>query len=462
MWEGDPRERADGIGWVTRAVFPDPRLRLSVGRGDSGPAGADGARVRYAVVPSVDRARFLLPLASRRVGAASTWAYNALRPSRVRLNRLAVGLLAGVGATRAAGMPVLTVAVPAEVDRAEVLLVDHLAAVLGDRLHAAIGIRPPDPHHKPTLQLFDDRGRPRGYAKIGWNDATRAMVRAEADALRNLARGGADLPDAPRLLGETEWGELAVTVVEPMPSGVRGLRRPAEPQLAAMLAVARRGGPPTPARPLRGSPFLADLSARAERADLSARAERADLSARTERADLSARAEQADLSARAEQGDLSAGGARSGPADGAQWPGGTFRDVVVALAERYGEVSLEFGDWHGDWVPWNLGDHRGRLIAWDWENSGSDRPVGFDLAHQGFQSALSLGGRPAAEAAEQMVALLDRHGAALGLDADRRRLVGDAYLVELWLRTAELAAGGGGWSPKLYPALPKVLAERLR
>ncbi|MFI6821606.1 hypothetical protein ACIBJE_11725 [Micromonospora sp. NPDC050187] len=409
--DGDPRERQDGIGWVTRAVFPDPRLRLSVSREQPAATRRDAAgavTVRYAVVPSVERARFLLPLASRRVGAASTWAYNALRPPRVRLNRLAVGLLAGVGATGAAGMPVLTVSVPAGVDPAEVLLVDHLATVLGGRLHAAIGIRPPDPHHKPTLQLFDDRGRPRGYAKIGWNDATRTMVRAEAAALRGLPRDGGDLPDAPRLLGEVGWGDLAVTVVEPMPAGVRGLRRPEEPRIAAMLAVARRGGAPGPARPLRGSPFLADLTTRAEAA------------------------------------------------------GGPVRDAVTALANRDGEVTLEFGDWHGDWVPWNLGTHRGRLIAWDWENGGTDRPVGFDLAHQGFQTALSLGGRPAAEAAEQMRILLDRQGPALGLDDVRRRLVGDAYLIELWLRTAELAAGGGGWSPKLHPALLDLLAGRLR
>ncbi|MEV0325479.1 hypothetical protein AB0H63_03385 [Micromonospora echinospora] len=409
--DGDPRERQDGIGWVTRAVFPDSRLRLSVSREQPAATRRDAAgavTVRYAVVPSVERARFLLPLASRRVGAASTWAYNALRPPRVRLNRLAVGLLAGVGATGAAGMPVLTVSVPAGVDPAEVLLVDHLASVLGGRLHAAIGIRPPDPHHKPTLQLFDDRGRPRGYAKIGWNDATRSMVRAEAAALRGLPRDGGDLPDAPRLLGEVGWGDLAVTVVEPMPAGVRGLRRPEEPRTAAMLAVARRGGAPNPARPLRGSPFLADLTARAEVA------------------------------------------------------GGPVRDAVAALAERDGEVTLEFGDWHGDWVPWNLGTHRGRLIAWDWENGGTDRPVGFDLAHQGFQTALSLGGRPAAEAAEQMRGLLDRQGSDVGLDAVRRRLVGDAYLIELWLRTAELAAGGGGWSPKLHPALLDLLAARLR
>ncbi|MFF5172940.1 hypothetical protein ACFY3U_09935 [Micromonospora sp. NPDC000089] len=401
----DPRERCDGLGWVTRAVLGDPRLRLEVGGAPAEPG--HHVVARYAVVPSVQRARFLLPLASRRVGAASTLAYNALRPPRVRADRLAVGVLAALGATRLAGMPVLTVAVPAGADPAELLLAEHLSRVEGRPLHAAIGVRPPDPHHKPTLQLFDDRGAAVAYAKIGWNDATRAMVRAEAAALRALPRDAGAFPDVPRLLRELSWGDLAVTLVEPMPARVRRPRRPERPEVAAMLAVARRGGPPRAARPLAGSPFLADLTARSARA------------------------------------------------------GGAVDAALAALLARDGATTMEFGDWHGDWVPWNLGAHRGRLVAWDWENSGTDRPVGFDLAHQGFQCALSLHGRPAAEATAAMVGVLDRHGAAVGLDPVRRRLVADAYLVELWLRTAELAAGGGGWSEKLHPALLQVLDDRL-
>jgi hypothetical protein len=403
----DPRERGDGIGWVSRAIFGDARLWLGVGPDRSVPPPGHRAVARYAVVPSLARAKFLLPLASRRVGAASTLAYNALRPPRVRANRFAVGLLAGLGATRLARMPVLTVAAPADADPAELLLTAELSRLEGRRLHAAIGIRPPDPHHKPTLQLFDDRGAPWAYAKVGWNDATRAMVRAEAAALRELPRDLGDLPAVPRLRRELRWAELAVTLVEPMPSGVRRLPRPDRPELPAMLAVARRGGPPAPRRPLAGSPFLAGLTTRAERA------------------------------------------------------GGPVVTALAALAERDGTTAVEFGHWHGDWVPWNLGAHRGRLYAWDWENSGPGRPVGFDLAHRAFHSALSLRGCPVPEAAGEMTAALDRYGDAAGLDPAGRRLVADAYLIELWLRTAELAAGGGGWSAKLHPALLHLLADRL-
>ena len=388
----DPRLRSDGLGWVTRAVFDDPGLRLTAG---DDPAAA----ARYAVLPDFDRARFLLPLASRAVTAASVLAYNALRPRRVRASRAAIGLLARAGALGLTGAPVLSVAVP---DGTE-LLWDHLAGLLGvARLHAAIGIRPPDPHHKPTLQLFDDAGRPRGYAKIGWNEGTRAMVRAEVAALAALPPAGGDLPAAPRLLRHVQWHDREVAVIAPMPRGVRRIRRPDVPRPAVMLAVARRGGPP--AEPQPASRFLDGLRRR---------------------------------SAPAVEGEID------------------------ALRARDGELPIELGDWHGDWVPWNMARHRGGLLVWDWENSGSGVPVGFDLAHQAFQTALSTHRRPAAECAVAVDTALAAHGAALGLSVPARRFVADAYLVELWLRTRELSADGAGWNPKLHPALLHVLAARL-
>jgi hypothetical protein len=406
MAAGDPRERQDGLGWVSRAIFPDDRLRLEFASAARDSAPPAGWRVsgRYAAVPSLARPRFLLPLVSRRVAAASMLAYNALRPAKVRAGRAAVGVLARLGVFDLIGVPVLTVLAPAGVEGADLLLTEHLATVLGNGpLHAGIGIRPPDPHHKPTLQLFDDLGRPRGYAKIGWNEATRSLVRAEATALRELPRGGGDFPDAPRLMFAGAWHDREIAVVEPMPPGVRRIRRPQVPRLAAMLAVARRGGPATPRRPLRASPYLAALRARAAGADEA------------------------------------------------------IRTAIDGFATRYGELLLELGDWHGDWVPWNLGRHRGRLLAWDWENRASGVPVGFDLAHQAFQIALSTHRLPAAGAADAMVAALERYGSGLGLDAEHRRLVANGYLIELWLRTHELAAGGAGWNRKLHPALLDVL-----
>jgi hypothetical protein len=401
--DGDPRSRPDGIGWVTRAVFPGHGVRLTVG------ASAAGGDLRYAVLPSLDAARFLLPLPSRRVTAASVLAYNALRPPKVRASRAAIGALARTGLLGLTRAPVLTV-------EGGPLLWDHLAGLLGSGpLHAAIGIRPPDPHHKPTLQLFDDRGRPRGYAKIGWNAGTRAMVRHEALTLASLPPPVAGFPAAPRLLVHTQWQDREVAVIEPMPREVRRIRRPDSPRTAAMLAVARRGGPASAPRPFGDSPFLASWRRR------------------------------------------TAGAAMAAAATGPQ--PATVDAAIDALVARDGGAGVEFGDWHGDWVPWNMARRRGSLLVWDWENHAPDVPVGFDLAHQAFQTALSTHRRPAAECAAAVDEALARHGAALGVG--RPRLVADAYLIELWLRTYELSAGGAGWNPKLHPALLDVLADRL-
>jgi hypothetical protein len=408
--DGDPRARRDGLGWVTRAVFDDPRLRLTVGRKSRAKA-----TFRYAVIPSLDRAKFLLPLANRRVTAASLLTYNALRPARVRLSRAVIGSLARFGLLGLTRAPVLSVEVP---DGAEVLWT-HLAGLLGEaRLHAAIGIRPPDPHHKPTLQLFDDDARPRGYAKVGWNDGTRAMVRAEAATLADLPPAGGDLPEIPRLRLHTTWRDRAIAIIEPMPDDVRRLADPDRPLLAAMLAVARRGGPATPPRPPD------DLFATWRRR---------------------------------------AGGAAASVAVAPGPPPGIGIDAAIdAVADRDGARPTEHGDWHGDWVPWNMATHGGDLIVWDWENRAAGVPVGFDLAHQAFQTALSTHRRPAAQCATAVDEALRAHGPGLGLaTAEQQRFVADGYLIELWLRTYELSHGGAGWNPKLHPALLDVLAGRL-
>jgi hypothetical protein len=203
-----------------------------------------------------------------------------------------------------------------------------------------------------------------------------------------------------------------IALVEPLPPAVRGVPADDPPRLAALLAVARRGRPPAPPRPLAGSAFLARLAAEAERA-------------------------------------------AAGPPDGARAVA-----AVAALARRHGDTTVEFGHWHGDWVPWNLGVHAGRLVAWDWEHSGPDVPLGFDLAHDAFQRALVLRGAPAAAAARAVDAHLDRHGAGLGLDPAARRLVADSYLLEMWLRTWRLADAGAGWNAALHPALLDVVEKR--
>jgi hypothetical protein len=401
---GDPRLREDGLGWVTRAIFADVGVPVTVGRRRS-----ERGASSWAVVPSVERARFLVPLGNRRVAAGSVLAYNALRSGPTRAVRSLIGAVARTGAAERLPFPVLS----ARADGSS--LIAHLATVLNEpSLVAAIGVRPPDPNRKPTLQLFDEWGRPQGYAKVGWNAATRSLVRAESGALRGLPPDpGGDYPVTPRPLYAGEWAGRAIGVTAPLPESVRRLSDPHHPRLAAMLATARRGGPPSRRRPLVASSFLERLRREAEQVP------------------------------------------------GAE--GTAVRAAIVGLVTRAAGVGTEFGDWHGDWVPWNLGEipGGGRLVAWDWEHSGPDVPIGLDLAHQAFNTALVVGGQSAERAADAADAALRRHGDDLGLAPGAAAPIVDAYLTEMWMRTYRMACGGAGWNRDLHPSLLEVLARRM-
>ena len=274
-------------------------------------------------------------------------------------------------------------------------------------------------------------------------------------------------------------------MIEPMPRSVRRIRPPDTPRIAAMLAVARRGGPPAAPRRLAGSPLLTTWRRRATGAAAAAAATASSpttaapaaapppaiLSAAPTSTTLNAAPTSTTLRAAAPAGAPSSPSPTASPdaaapaavlaLGGAAGAPFTVDVAIDALEARDGDLTCEFGDWHGDWVPWNMARHRGTLLVWDWENHGTDAPIGFDLAHQAFQTALSTHGRPAAACAEAADAALRTHGPALGLDTARQRFVADAYLIELWLRTYELSHGGAGWNPKLHPALLHVLATRL-
>lgn len=412
----DARARTDGLGWMTAALHPDSRVRVRLESARTARDDPPGwlELTRHAVVPSASHPRFLVPLGSHRVAAASLLAFNALRPRKVRVARQCFGALARIGGIHALPFPRLTVSAPDDVVGSEVILAEHLAVALDmPTLSGACGVRPADPNHKPTLQLFDPHGRPVGFAKVGWNPATRALVAAEAAALGSIDSSPAGFPIVPRVLLAGEWSGQTILVLEPLPHGVRGRSSNEPAPVTEALVIARRGGPSAPAHRLDESSYFERLSARS-----------------------------------------SAPGVANDVGD-------RLAQLVARLAERYGSVQIEFGDWHGDWVPWNLGTFDGRLVAWDWEHSGIDVPVGVDVAHHGFQRSFVLDQQDVVVAANAAGLELAECAGPLRTDATQRDLILVTYLFEMWLRTHRLAHGGAGWNTRLHPALLDEIQRRL-
>jgi hypothetical protein len=264
------------------------------------------------------------------------------------------------------------------------LLLDHLAEVLGTvGLRFAGTARPCRDFVTPVLQLLDDDGRTLGFAKLGWDVVTDGMIRSEHDALERVARVGVPGLEVPTILWCGEWNGHAVLVTAPMPRDVARLR----------------AGAGAPTGPLRD---LAAIDAPMAVGTLGT-------SAYWERA----RATAVDAAAAGDDG---------------------IAVRVDRIASEYGGVELEFGRWHGDWVPWNLATERGSLHAWDWAYSAPGVPFGFDAVHCAYLPRQVLGGMTPDDAAAASIPEAEAALGALGVPTDRHPAILALHRLEVDLR----------------------------
>jgi hypothetical protein len=287
----------------------------------------------------------------------------------------------------------------------EWLVLRHLAAKLErPAIFAGIAVgRRVKGKVKPTLQLFTTAGEPVGYAKLGWSEATKATVRTEAEVLAGL-NGALGRLVVPSLSAAGDWASLCYSVASPLPEGLRRWRHAPADAPEDTLTVAR--SVPGSRGPLRGSTYYRRMSQ-----------------------DL------ADVAAHSP--DVS-------------------RALTLWLDRLAGSAEpMAFGRWHGDWVPWNMGQVGNRLAVWDWEYSSSDVPVGFDLLHWHYQQGLSQDLASAVRAVDEATDGLGTQGVAPPTFA----MVASLYLLEIFIRAAKNSVGRG-WNPRVYPALLEVAATR--
>jgi hypothetical protein len=402
--------RAEELAWLAEVLWgPTPEVELVVGEPPAGTAAQ-----RWAVLPDLRRPRVLVPLASRRAAAEAVRQYSDGMTHRARLAKAVVGLGLASGAVQwglARRGRVVAAAGPA----AGTLLGDHVPAVLGrDDLAAAIVLGPVRPNRKPVVQLIGRDGRAVGYMKVGWSDLTRRLVRAEAATLHRLAGAGPHSFIAPRLLHQGRWQGLDITISSALPHRLlRRGRRYALPPVAVSREIAELGG--VTAAALGDSRWWGGLG------------------------------ERLDPVRRNLEGEAA----------------GTL-DATLERVSASASARLAFGTWHGDWGPWNLGATAGPLLVWDWERSADGVPLGFDLLHFGYQTALQGLGRPPAAAAavarDRAAPLL----AALGQEPEVADLLCDLYLLERLCRAAEAKVSAVTGRPDTVgAALLGVLAGRL-
>lgn len=359
---------------------------------------------RYAAVPSLASARFLLPVTSPAAAAAAARSYNQLRPAVTRVSRRVAAAAAGVARMRLAQ---LVVGRDVETAPSEQPVTQAVRRLVGDSVGIGIGVRAPNPNHKPTLQLFGADGTPAGFAKVSWNSSTAEQVKVETQA---LARVPAHLQRlrTPQLIGSGGSGDRRFSVVTPLPLSVRRWPDSSEPPELAFTRDVLSTSPeaiPTVRQSLQVERLRRDCASSVWAADLRA----------------------------------------------------VFLDCLDKFVSRYGDLPIATGAWHGDWVPWNVALDGPDLYAWDWEHYGADVAAGLDVLHWHFQVSFVARRKPllssfrhAHDAAAPAVRALQPSPAASAICST-------LYALEMTARQQRMQRGGGGWDVRYYPDVVTVL-----
>jgi len=376
-----------------------------------------GARVidRYAAVPRLKDPRALLPLNATNLAwpaILGQYAAGAASPLARAAARV-LGVANRIGATSV----FLRDRVSVVTDREGLIdtpLHEFLGEVLG-RKDFVISLRlaPRRPNGKPVAQVVAHDGEVLAYAKFGWETLTCKLVRREAavlDELGPLTRG--TLLRVPRALYTGQWRGFEALVVAPLAGNGRTPHSLADLPIAASIA-------------------LADLAPRTDE-----RLASSDFWKRT-----GAQAAQVEplLSEHARQ---------------------IVKQTCDLIEGRWGDVSMQMGRSHGDWIPPNISirDDKG-FNVWDWERSESSAPLGMDAMQ--FILFLELRRRTlgSKRLGRRMLASGQDALTRLGLPAKNQTLLMMLSLLRslLWFGEARQAGRGEGEDNRFAEELERFL-----
>lgn len=350
---------------------------------DVGTARHPGAVREFVFLPNAEHPRLLLPAGQPAAAAAALRRYSHDLGARQRVTRAltATAVRAGL-ADRVLRDRLLVTGAGESIE-------DRLGELLGRRVVLSVGLGSERANRKPILHVLTPRGEPLAFVKVGDTAMARDLIEGEASALSHLATRSFQHLAVPRVLHYDEWRDLHLLVLTPLPSGALSFR-------------ARRGAPVAAMRELTGATRRIPL---AESAFWSRFAD-VPIDDPDQRKRLS--------------------------------------DAVGRIGETYGGDEVAFGAWHGDWTPWNMAWHGGRVQLWDWERFDAQVPSGLDLLHYRSQTGGGYGTWPD----PAILAPLDQDGRTAAVTTE-------LYVLELTRRY--LCAAQGELGEPLRPQAAALL-----
>jgi hypothetical protein len=133
-----------------------------------------------------------------------------------------------------------------------------------------------------------------------------------------------------------------------------------------------------------------------------------------------------------------------------------------ALFRHCATTEFDFGRWHGDWTPWNMGWAGSRVILWDWERTAAPVPVGFDALHYWFQPRFIHSQRRSFEDLAASLHDAHRHLDELEVARCARPVLAAVYLLDLFTRLSASAPDATGPYVELIDSVGTIMATAVR
>lgn len=294
---------------------------------------------RFCILPSRARVRWCLPLASDRTMINGFKLYTPFSPA-ARLLKAIVSRIGDAGWHKWAGQTVL-------VASRKSLPIERLLSPITDEkeLTFALSLGTPGTFQKLTIQVMRPNGEILGYMKMPMTDESQDRLRHEGAVLQKLIAFHALRKSIPHVLFAGRWNGTYVIFQSALEGDVGPL------QFTEIHAE-----------------FLKDL----------------------QRCEPTSRTGENLVHEVACNWNQAAGNL------GSRWQD-LGRETLQIATRELGSAQVSCGIQHGDFAPWNMRVHRGKLFLFDWEYASWDSPVLWDRFHFMAQTEGFLNQSPVAK-----------------------------------------------------------------
>jgi thymidylate kinase len=331
LWFRD--DDSETFNWLASVLSPAKKMRFVLSnRARVGPESQWKSNGSFGWLPLKDGRGYLVPLRLRQSSLSALRLYNAQNlKARIVKKLLTMGFKGGCAHHVLQKVQTLIHHDVAEAERGKISLLDYLKEVLRrEDLVFALSLGTPGPHRKPVIQVLTDEGEVLGYAKVGWNEATSALVEHEASVLQRMARTVLSSFTIPRVLHSGWWNGRFLLIQSAPEDEIQPAPRDMTPKYLSVLK--ELASLHTRSVRLRESAFWINLIDRIEKAPRS-------------------------------------------------YYRHVLRQGASGVENSLRDARLLFHFRHGDFVPWNAKVTNGRLFVFDWEYADLETPPGWDLFH---------------------------------------------------------------------------------